>query len=295
VENVRITAAVATVAVALLGSCSVPGGGETERIELLRPPGTQLGDDLVVPDGTSLIGTRFPGHEDGAWSAVLLIEDDPFDVVRSLVEQSEAAGLDIGANHFQGNACMVFDGTLLECGLVAAGADPERSYSFSLRWGREQGATYRHLLVSRNPSMHGTGPTITAVETDLPPAPESVDAWEPPDVGEPLAEPPKWFDERVVVREEGTTMLAPAGPAWCVTGGYNAVLRVEGEPDEVVAGYAAQFDELGFDGDVTRSTFEGRGIRAARHTTAGGGNLDAIVVTGEGDEPTLLLISRCND
>jgi hypothetical protein len=128
----------------------------------------------------------------------------------------------------------------------------------------------------------------------LPPAPMAADEWSPPSVGEPGAGPTDAFPDRVADRRPGSTMVAPPGPPWCLTGGYVAVLRLEGDVEEVVAEYAAEFEDFGFEGDTAEEEFEGQPVLAARHSAAGGGDLEAIAIN-EGDGRILLQISRCND
>jgi hypothetical protein len=76
----------------------------------------------------------------------------------------------------------------------------------------------------------------------------AADEWSPPGVGEPLAGPADAFPDRVADRQPGSTLVAPAGSGLVrLTGGYVAVLRLEGDVEGVVADYAAQLEDFGFE------------------------------------------------
>lgn len=280
--------------------------GDSERAPgpaRLAPPGSELGDELVVPDGASLVGTRFPGQEEGGWSALLLVEEDPFEVMADLIHQADTSGLTVGASDTRGLACTVHAGTILECNVYARGEEPARTYSLELRWGNDHGASYSHVLVRRDGRTYGYEmPAIRDFGTDLPttprlelpPPPTGLADWEPPDVGAEVALTPSWFEPTVVRREPGSFVVSPTGPASCGTGGYTAVLELDEETEalDLVERYVAQFEEFGFDGEITTGTFEEAPFIAAFHGAAGGGDLDAVAV---GEQPTFLLLSRCND
>jgi hypothetical protein len=282
-------------------------GGDSPSAEMstLLPPGSELGEDFMVPAGTSLLGSRFAGQQDGAWRALLLVDGDPFEIIADLVRQTNTSGLNAVTPHTNGLACTVHLDTLLECDLYADGEDPPRTYMFALRWGSNDGASYRHVLVTRDPQTYASMPEVSDFGSDptrtptiaLPRAPEVPEAWDPPAVGDSVAETPSWFGETVVTREAGSTVVAPPGPAECITGGYTAVLRLDEDADasEVVGRYAEQFEMLGFDGETSEGSLEGRPVVAARHSAAGGGELEAVALGGAGDEPALLLLWRCND
>jgi hypothetical protein len=270
----------------------------------LAPSGSQLGDEFVVPDGASLVGSRFPGPQHGYWSALLLVNGDPLGVMQDLVSQAVTSGLSLsGAS--RGMVCSVGPpDTLLVCTLFAAGDDPPRTYSFGLRWGTEDGTGYSHVLVRRDPMTYALGPEFDVSSNspwspgiELPPPPEALDTWDPPGVGDPVAPTPSWFGEPVVEVEAGSTVIALPGPSWCVTGGYTAVLQLDddADPGDVVDRYVDQFEALGFDGQTARGYVDGHRYLAARHHAAGGGDLDAVAVEGENEGPALLLLERCND
>ena len=272
-------------------------GNEGTRLgkDYLAPAGAPLGEDFVVPEGARLVGTRFPGVGE-SWDALLLIEDDPLVVVEDLLRQSEKAGLVARSGRFDGT-CVIE--RVLQCDIYVFSGDSSVLYEFGVRWGWDNGASFRHVLVRAQPNNFGELLDHSPAAEDasgirLPRAPVAVDEWRPPSVGEPLAGPADAFPDRVADRQPGSTMVAPPGPAWCVTGGYVAVLRVDGDMDRVVADYAAEFEDFGFDGATAEEEFEGQPVLAARHSAAGGGELEAIAVD-EADGRTLLRISRCND
>lgn len=300
-QSVWFTLTFALIAAVLGDAC----GSEGTRSEtVLAPSGSALGHEFVVPDGTRLLGSRFPGIQEGYWTALLLVEDDPLEVMRDLVGQATAAELDLRGDN-RGRVCYeAGPRSVLECDLYAADEEPPRTYSFSLRWGNESGASYSHVLVRRDPTFYDLGSEFDVNidspwrrEIALPSPPEELDSWDPPRVDDPVARTPSWFGESVVEREAGSRVIAPPGPSWCLTGGYTVVLRLDDDAaaGDIVGRYAKQFEALGFDGETTRGVFDGDRYVAAFHTAAGGGELEAVAVQGDDDRPGLLQLSRCND
>lgn len=253
---------------------------------------------LVVPEGTELVGTVFPAANEGDWDAVLLLTGgDPLAVLRDLVEQTDEAGYDVSAHRTNGAACEVFLGAALHCGVYASQKDSPDSYEFQLRWGNLDGASFRHVLVRRRSLSIWREPNLTSVESDLPPPPDPLDAWKAPDVGEPVAAPPEAFDEDVVELEAGGRVLDPAAHSWSLTGGFNVVVALYDDVDveAVVAGYAAQFAGRGFEGEISDGDVEGRRVVAARFTQAGGGEIEAVAITGSEGGRWFVLLSRADD
>ena len=253
---------------------------------------------LVVPEGTDLVGSVFPAANEGDWDAVLLLTgDDPFAVLRDLVEQTEEAGFDVSAHRTDGAACEVFRDAALECGVSASRKESPESYEFSLRWGDLDGASFRHVLVRRWSESIWSEPNLTSVEADLPAPPGPLGDWDAPDVGDPVAAPPDAFDEDVVELEAGGRVLGPAAHSWSLTGGFNVVVALDDDVDvqAVVAGYAAQFESRGFEGGISATDFEGHPAVAARYTAAGGGEIEAVAVTGSEEGRWFVLLSRGDD
>jgi hypothetical protein len=93
-----------------------------------------------------------------------------------------------------------------------------------------------------------------------------------------VAAPPEAFDETVVELEAGGRVLGPAAHSWSLTGGFNVVVALDDDVDvdHVVAAYAAQFEDHGFEGEIPESDFEGRSAVAARYTAGGGGEIEAV-------------------
>lgn len=290
VRNLRV----AVICVVLLVAGCADGAGDSDR----QLAGSRIDPVLVVPEGTELLGTAFPAVGEGDWSAVLLVTgDDPFAVVRDLVGQTDEAGYDVSAFQTSGAACEVFRSAVLECSVYASRDGGPESYEFSVRWGSLDGASFRHVLVRRRSESIWREPNLTTVETDLPPAPEPLDDWEEPEVGDPVAGPPEAFDEDIVELEPGGRVVAPAAHSWSLTGGFNVVVALDGDADidNVVAAYAAQFEDLGFEGATSEADVDGRPTVAARYTQAGGGEIEAVAVTGSGDGRSFVLLSRGDD
>lgn len=82
-----------------------------------------------------------------------------------------------------------------------------------------------------------------------------------------------------------------------MTGGYNVVIALDEDAaaDEMIAAYAAQFESSGFEGTISRTIINGSPALAARHSIAGGGKLEAVVVDDNEAGRAFLLLSRAND
>lgn len=277
-----------------LAACSADDGSELTT----DGAGSPMDAVLVVPEGTELVGTVFPAAEEGNWDAVLLVTgDDPLAVLRDLVDQTEDVGYDLSTLRNNGAACEVFRRAALECSAYASRQGSPETYEFALRWGNLDGASFRHVLVRRRSESIWLEPNLTSVESDLPAPPEPVDDWEAPAVGDPVAAPPEAFDETVVQLEAGGRVLGPAAQSWSGTGGFNVVVALDDnvDVDDVVAAYAAQFEDRGFEGEISKRDFEGRSAVAARYTAAGGGEIEAVAVAGSEEEQWFVLLSRADD
>jgi hypothetical protein len=112
-----------------------------------------------------------------------------------------------------------------------------------------------------------------------------------------VAAPPEAFDETVVELEARGQVLDPAAHSWSGTGGFNVVVALDDDVDvdDVVAAYAAQFEDQGFEGEISESDFEGRSAVAARYTAAGGGEIEAVAVAGSEEGQWFVLLSRADD
>lgn len=282
------------ISVVVQSGCS---GTSEPPLRHLVSAGSELGDEFVVPAGSRLMGARFPGRKPESWSALLLVDGDPVEVMEDLVAQSVDADLATTTTNNVGRACRVHVDSLLECSLYATGAAPPRTYGFELRWGLEAGATYSHVFVRRDPHEFPLPEFVDLGAgrpgVDLPAGPRAVDSWEPPEAGQPVAVIPDWFAEAPVELEAGSIVIGPPGHSTCGTGGYTAVLRLDNEADldDVMARYGQQLEDFGV-GGTTTGTFEGEPFVAARYGSAGGGELE---VTAIGEGPTLLMVFRCND
>jgi hypothetical protein len=89
---------------------------------------------------------------------------------------------------------------------------------------------------------------------------------------------------------QGSQLLTAPVPSQCVTGGYEVVLQVTGDPLSVLRGYGAEFAArwISSEGDL-RGDDE---FVVVRRLAAGGGILEAVAVLGP---PTFVLVHRCND
>jgi hypothetical protein len=124
----------------------------------------------------------------------------------------------------------------------------------------------------------------------MPPFP---DAWPPlAGPGDPI--PSSVGGERFVF-EPGARLVGPPSSIGSVTGGFEMVLELTGDPQRVVDAYRTQFEHAGF--TPVRAPFgddaPGTGP-SARYTQSGGGEVSAITVTGD-DGHRFLWLTRAND
>ena len=260
---------------------------------------------LEVPGGAELLGTVFPGAQNGwpgeqeeTWDAVLLITgDDPIAVLKDMVDQVERDGYELRAVEPESVACGAYIEGLLECQLLTEREDKPGSYEFYLQWGELQGSEFRHVLVRRQTMPTNFPHASISFEADLPSAPGAADSWEGPGAGEPVAPLQQAFGDSVAILEPGGRVVGPPGHSWSLSGGYNVVVALDDGADaqKVVAAYATQFEHFGFEGEVIRTTFEGSPAVAARYSQAGAGALEAVVVEHSDSGRSFLLLSRADD
>ncbi|WP_143030393.1 hypothetical protein [Blastococcus aurantiacus] len=262
---------------------------------------------LEVPEGAELLGAVFPGAQNGwpgsqeeTWDAVLVITgEDPVAVLKDLVAQAEESGFALRSFSPESAACGVLHESVLQCQALTVRDDGSGSYEFNLQWGTFQGAGFSHVLVRRQSRAYDVPSGSVSFETDLPPAPPSIDEWEGPEAGEPVAAPTDAFDTggAVAILEPGGRVVGPPAHSWSLSGGYGVVVALDdgADADQVVAAYAAQFERFGFEGTVTGTTFEGNRAVAARYNGAGAGDLEAVVVEDANSGRSFLRLSRAND
>ncbi|WP_336033525.1 hypothetical protein [Geodermatophilus sp. FMUSA9-8] len=261
--------------------------------------GSRIDSVLAVPEDAELLGTVFPAEQEGDWDAVLIITGtEPLVVLQDLMEQVGESGYDVSTFDQDGDVCTVRS-ELLWCEILASREDAPESYQVSLHWGESGGASFRHVLVRRQSFDNYFPPNVTTIQTDLPSPPAPIDEWDAPEVGELVAIPPDAFDPdgTVVVLEPGGRVTGPPGHSWSLTGGYNVVVALDDDADagEVLAAYAVQFENLGFQGTTNESGSDGNTSGAARYSQAGGGSLEAVIADDSKSGDLFLLLSRSND
>jgi hypothetical protein len=221
-----------------------------------QPPGSPLDDGFTVPPDSRLIGDVFPAFDwtmlDGevrivppgrAWRAYLVVAGDPREVVTHFQREAEGAGmaLDDGAcgPDLYGNGYM--------CGATWRGGPPSRRLSLSIRRQDrfKQGGTpppwsfaivvYRDADESE-PAPARPGP----VDLGAPPPPLPGNWPALPIPGEPI---PAIAASRARPRvEPGRRVVAPPMPDFqCLFESPLIVLRIEGDPAEMVDAYRRQF------------------------------------------------------
>jgi hypothetical protein len=319
----RVLAAIAALAVGVSGlvvAIIVLADGDSDRSGAggLFGPGTAIGDGFTVAEGATLLGSRFPevssiyrGTPRLGWSAVLLVDGDPGQVLRAYVAQSEAQGM---RTQILGGACFR-TGRLIQCTLSreAGPLDAPAGHRLYVKLLRSQsgvpGPFASHLLLQYeqwgDPSLLPQETVTSTPDVSDPVA--GVSFGPPPQqpgratTGEPIIDPrygPR--DRGVITVEDGSQLLAPPAPEVCTTGGYQGVFRVTGDPRDVVERYAQQFTEKlgpgeqGFQGEVRAVKRDGFDVLEATWGQSGGGGVKALAVTlPDGD--SYLTIERCAD
>jgi hypothetical protein len=308
----------------LLAACGQGESPESVRgapvlMEGLAGPGSPLPDGFTVAPGSYLVGpvlrtgTRVwfkgtPVPEEG-WSALFLVDGDPYEVFDHYRAAAARAGVATG-----------FNAPYQVCGgNEVSGFECRDSGGFSYAWDRppdpgpnismylerhaanEHLPPASHLLLNFSRVLDPAGATAATPadppgETTGPPAPpfptDWPALWSP---GDPIgANLSILADRKTLVVEPGTRLLAPPAPfTFCATGGFGAVFEVTGDPAAVVAGYDRQFRDAGFQ----RSTKAGMALPAgpaALYYASGGGELEARTISTP-NGPTYLRLWRCND
>jgi hypothetical protein len=256
-------------------------------------PGTALADGLSVAPGTYLIGRVFP-HESASLnarggSAVLLLTGDVQDVLDAYVSQADAVGVVLNPS------C---ESSRRKVTCRASGASAKIAIELFLR--RDASPKVSHLLFSYYQATQGfPQPFPTAPSARV--RPEHVRlprGWSPlPATGQRFGAgyvSPD-LEARGLRLVKGSELVAPVAAARCATGGFVAVLRVSGEPDRVIEGYAHQFAKAGFDDQVVRATSgNGTEVLSVGSDESGAGLLYAQMLVGS-RSPSYMRIERCND
>jgi hypothetical protein len=249
--------------------------------EVAHPPGSPLGDGLVTPPGTNLLGDTLPvGPEesidgepvdDDGWRALFVVTGDPAAALADLEAQYGAVG--------------------------AAHPDWELRL-FCIRQAPEPLAplpTSELLVHLRKPTIGGSAGVRRFVTGETAPLPGGFA--QPAVPGGRLG-----FDDdaddpvlHALTVPEGTFEVVPAFAALTTSRniGYQTLLRIDGEPEAVADDLSAQIRRFGYpveveqrrdDGvDVTRLTSDDPAYYSIEVVDGGPGHRWASVVTDPGD------------
>lgn len=282
--------------VIVVAAAACTGGDDPPRPQTApedtSPPGTDLADGFVVPDGAALLGPLFPARVFGngaditapGWTALLEVEDDPLAVVEDLVHQAEAQGLTApqpsgcpaGDLRPECTVCSDDRGTY-RCGAGLAG----NGRVLSIITARTDDPPADYAIVQAYPDARAVATDYVWQSTVAGPAPEDPTEGDAAAVGDELVD-----GFRLV---EGSRSVGPV-IAWSDT----ALVRIvdpdaeQAYIDQVLAAAAEppQTMTVDRDGVQVRSTIGWIG--------AGGGELATIAVSEEG-KPTYLLLIRMPD
>jgi hypothetical protein len=256
------------------------------------PPGTELADGFVVPEGAALLGPVIPGAvltyggsaDAPGWTALLDVDDDPLVALEDLVRQGEAQGLSalvtagcaaVGDVRPECTTCET-SGGFFRCWAILGGDGRE----VRIHTVRSLDPPADHVLVQSFPgglvaTDHIWEPSVVDPVPEDPPAPE------PPEVGDELV-----GEFRFV---EGSTLVGPA-----VGSADYALVRIDdpdaeqGYLDQVLAGSEELQDVVTVDhGDVRLRSIVG-------WVGAGGGDVATIAISTDG-KPTYMLLMRMED
>lgn len=279
-----------------------------------QPAGTALADGFTVPDGTLLLGDVFDTVSESSTGpdgvfAVLLVRGDGLAATADLVAQATKQGIEVKAADL---ACgtglavvasaplsststgdytcalvgrkMIDASNYLELHLstyVSAGSDPYVAYiTFEL---------VSYALNGVVLSDYGKTAAVPGFPSPIRPGPVA----QVPSAGSRLGLPFVARGEHYQV-VSGTRLLAPVAPRCLSDGGFVAVFKVDGSPDEAFAAYTRQLagqNYLHSVGDFTTAS----GGRTQRTTTVGAPNAGTahVAYTTEPDGTTYLLVERC--
>jgi hypothetical protein len=218
----------------------------------LKGPGEEIAQGIEVEKGSQLVGVSFPtfselgGERQTSWAAVLLVEGDPARVFDRYAQQLAARGIELRPEGPCEEVLPEFPTTRCTAGPSGSTGDARISLS---RSEQRHAAWANHLVLAFDPPAPDepaspSDPAASLPQEAVPAGTDALDNPGPapqlPEVGEPIAAARELDPlSRPVEVVEGSEMVAPALHD---TGGYLAVMRITGDPQEVVDGYA---DQLG--------------------------------------------------
>lgn len=239
--------------------------------------GDPIGEDLAVAEGSNILGGPFPdGDGGGGFLALGLVLDDPVLVFNDYVGQAQRQGM---TESDQGG-CLP-SATALVC--LRRLADPADGETLSIRVERRPaGAAWVSHVALRYQPPGTTEPGEVGTEAAAPPTapltpPTLPGTVAPPDDAAWNASVAPFGPALSLVPD--SELVGPPGPCGCAATGWSAVLRITGDPEAVLAAYAAQVssDPITLD---AQEVGERRVVTADLGLAAGGFVQLRLVVSG---------------
>jgi hypothetical protein len=289
-------------------------------------PGTPIADGFVVPDDAILLALPGPDGDGPGWVASLRPQD-PVSTFTDLVAQAQAAGFELGS--FSVDPCYAVPDERTINGQeypapfepLPEGVEPS-SIDCAATGYRDTDDGIEEITIRTEQRLARVPPTssgsigvrplaegaerrpIGTGQFDLQPLvatrvrPSSTEvAMDPPDldVGAPLN---SMAGAGGPTLAEGSRLAAPINQPIC-QGGFLAALDITGDPGEVFAAYVEQIRDAAADygspPEVTSTTLFGRRVDHAWATIGDASStMRATMITGDGSEPTRLLLEQCN-
>jgi hypothetical protein len=240
--------------------------------------GTKLRDGLEVVEGSRLLADVFPsrfapsatpGADDRGWFATIVVTGDPREVLPAYAQQ--AARLDLPVPEIRCVTSTRGDGgpPVTECQGRSFAAQGVRSFQLDYeRRGACCGEQPRSHLMLR----YENAPDASPYPSQTHPLPDPLDTIDTrelpwgslPVLGQGLEQ--GGDSNPAVAVMAGVHLVGPTGPAHANSGPGGAILRVDGDLDDVIRGYL----RAGNSTDVTTTHWTDDGVRVVeRHWTNG--------------------------
>lgn len=269
---------------------SVPGRPTTTvGLEGTRGPGTVLFAGLKVQPGSRLVGTAYPVFSNegspGAQGALVIVDADPSEVFSDYVEALESDGYAFGPTTCVGRGpvgavqCVIAtDSATAATGSVTltlvAPAAAKRDFSTTIAI---------ELTPLSSKPLDASSASIGAASAIASARARAVRARVTPGVGDRIA--PQGVDgDRTLEVVDGIELITPAVPTVPTAeggGGWTAIARVTGNPQEVREAILAQgpWDST----DSSEMSVGGAPLLLGTATAAGDGDLRIVLVSVPGE------------
>jgi hypothetical protein len=276
-------------------------------------PGEPLFDQWVVPDETVVMGVAFPSPH-GSMTVEALLTGDAHRAFDDIYDQAIAADLRPMGYPNEDGPCHetplpnwspegVVDGAAsYQCQMLGVDSSDAIVLEASVQVAAESEPSLAHAeLRFTTPSPDSPRIVGDDLFTELSKPEGDAPISTPPldsaglNAGDPLrAVSWQGFDDAVVPDE--SRLLAPAGPAESLTGGYRFVVEILGDSEQALRQYEKLVGESCWLDDSQPETFTSEGVSVRYLYGGGAGSGDCQLITATTtDQRTFMLISWDND